>query len=269
MSAELIAGVKSILENRKSPVEIDLSNKGLRDDHVEKLVELLKQYPGVVVSHLRLYRNNIGNAGAVSLATLENISSISLEDNRVGDEGAQSLVSNSKILKLNLADNPINEKCAAFILENTKQIFLGLQRTEIADKSIAQIQEKVKDNERKYSKENQESPRVALDMESQGLYKSIAPHSSGRTEKALQMLLEEWIKERAKQDAEDLAKLHALKVEVEEEQKQSTEINTNTPKIMGLIQQVEDKIKESAKRDEELLASVSFSQARVGNTSKK
>ncbi|MDX2164068.1 MAG: hypothetical protein SFW07_01490, partial [Gammaproteobacteria bacterium] len=153
MNEELMAGVKSILETRKSPVEIDLNNIGLRDNDVVKLVELLKQYPAVVISHLRLYRNNIGNAAAVSLATLENISSVSLEDNRVGNEGAQSLVANSKIMKLNLADNPIDEKCVAFILENTKQICLGLQRTEISDKSISQIQEKVKDNERILTKE--------------------------------------------------------------------------------------------------------------------
>ena len=251
MSAELIAGVKSILENRKSPVEIDLSNKGLRDEHVEKLVELLKQYPAVVVSHLRLYRNNIGNAGAVSLATLESISSISLEDNRVGDEGAQSLVANSKILKLNLADNPISEKCAAFILENTKQICLGLQRTEIADKSISQIQEKVKDNDRKHSKENQKSPRVALDMVAQGFYKTEAPRSPeemgrdkkeaspGRVEveKTLEELLEERIQERAKQDAEFLARLEALK----------------TPDVAELVHKTEALVKESKQQDEKLL----------------
>ncbi len=122
--------------------------------------------------------------------------------------------------------------------------------------------------------------RSSREMKAIGIFKTEGPHSPedtgrdkkesspGREEKSIEMLLEERIKERAKQDAEFLARLEGLKAKVKEEKKLSSGSDEIPAVIAEAFQKAETIIKESTEQDEKKLETFKTSQSGQGNSPK-
>lgn len=146
MDSDLLNDVKNLLKSSCEKIDLDLSNQGLSDNDVERLVDLVKQYPGKDIRHLNLYCNDITDKGAKQLSSLENIVELDIGYNRIKNLGAKCLVQNSKIKGLSLSDNNITDDCVEFIIKTTKQVYLNLENNKIRQENLDKIKLEIKRN---------------------------------------------------------------------------------------------------------------------------
>ena len=149
MSLELLNSVEQILKETTGDISIDLSNQGLSDDNLQKLINLLAQYPNTKIKYLNLYCNDISDQGATMLADLHNIKNINLCYNRIKDIGAKALIAKHSIEELDLSNNNISNDCGEYIINNTKQIYLNLVKNKIETDLLAKIEKQVQTNKAK------------------------------------------------------------------------------------------------------------------------
>lgn len=129
------------------PVDVlDLSNAGLFDDAIEKLVELLQAYKSQI-DILKLDHNNISEAGLTALSKLTTVKEIILSHNNLKDgKQLEDLVSNPKIRKLDLSCNNLTDNAAEIIIKYSQQIELNINGNEISAKNRQKIQDRLDNN---------------------------------------------------------------------------------------------------------------------------
>jgi Leucine-rich repeat (LRR) protein len=88
---------------------------------------------------LNLWNNQIGDAGAASLAALTQLTCLNLEYNHIGDAGAASLAALTQLTSLNLEYNHIGDAGAASLAALTQLTSLNLEYNHIGDAGAATL----------------------------------------------------------------------------------------------------------------------------------
>ncbi|MEB3362491.1 MAG: COR domain-containing protein [Synechococcaceae cyanobacterium] len=91
------------------------------------------------LTSLDLGGNLIGDAGAASLTALTQLTSLDLRDNGIGDAGAASLASLTRLTSLDLGGNQVGDSGAACLAALTQLISLNLRDNEIGDAGAASL----------------------------------------------------------------------------------------------------------------------------------
>ncbi|SNW63017.1 Leucine-rich repeat-containing protein [Orpheovirus IHUMI-LCC2] len=98
--------IKNIIQFSKG--EVDLSERGLFDEDMDRVAEWIKCNPNVL--SINLYRNNITECGIIKLLSLDNISYLTVRYNDISEskELIEALL-NTNIKEICFYDNPINK----------------------------------------------------------------------------------------------------------------------------------------------------------------
>lgn len=124
--------------------ELDLSEMGLNPKDIIEIVELIKS-KNVKIGSLNLYRNNIGNDGAIALSTLskDSIDFLNVCFCGITDAGASELF-RSEVSKLDISFNDLTDKSLDIFIKELKQtvlIFNG--NTKISSLKLIEAEEKL------------------------------------------------------------------------------------------------------------------------------
>jgi hypothetical protein len=91
------------------------------------------------LTSLNLGNNRIGDSGAASVAALIQLTSLNLENNRIGDSGAESLAALTQLTSLNLGNNWIGDSGAASVAALIQLTSLNLRNNRIGDSGAASL----------------------------------------------------------------------------------------------------------------------------------
>ena len=118
--------------------------------HLTHLTRLYLINPGIVVdvsaiaklinlTVLEIYRNQIGDHGAIVLAGLVNLTSLSLDINEIGDSGAVALAKLTNLISLNLGMNHISDNGVVAFAALINVTSLRLEYNRIGDDGAASL----------------------------------------------------------------------------------------------------------------------------------
>lgn len=130
--------INHLLQTNKSG-HLDLNNRGLDDEDIQKLYDLLIESTSPIVS-INLERNNIQSKGAKIVAQLPSVKKVNLRQNKIDDEGAKAFLNNQKIESLELGINSLTNESAKLLLEKlaseNELTYLNISENEKVDQSI-------------------------------------------------------------------------------------------------------------------------------------
>lgn len=131
--------INLLLEEDKDVIEIDLTNCGLVNEDIVELVDILSEYPKKRIT-LNLYCNNIGNTGAMTLSTLNNVCSLNLCYNNVKDAGLLALIANPSFNYLDFHSCAITDACVDMILSTFKGRYINVHNNSLSSDNIKKIE---------------------------------------------------------------------------------------------------------------------------------
>jgi hypothetical protein len=100
---------------------LDLSGKKINDEEVLLLVNALKK--NTSIKKIKLWANEIGDTGAMLLASIHTVEEMDLAENKISEEGAKVLA-NAHLKKLIISGNPIGDKGIQFFSDSKNLIEL-------------------------------------------------------------------------------------------------------------------------------------------------
>lgn len=136
--------IKNLITSSAITKKLDVSEEGLFDGDIKELVKLINN-TNTKIDYINLYRNNIGDEGAVYLSTLKNVTRLNLGYNNIGDEGAISLFT-SQIIDLDISDNSLSDKSIEFFLEKGTQLRLQVNNRKINIDLLKKLKQKLEEN---------------------------------------------------------------------------------------------------------------------------
>jgi PAS domain S-box-containing protein len=126
--------LKSLKNNNISLISIDLSYQALNLSDIQTLIETLKG--NKQLKTLNLTGNQIGDEGAILLATYLNCRNLILSGTGIGETGCASLAKHPNITYLDLSYNKITDNAAREFANNTKIETLNLCGNKVACQGV-------------------------------------------------------------------------------------------------------------------------------------
>jgi hypothetical protein len=146
-------GTKSFFEDHiEGESMLNLSNKGLKDEHMSALCSFLKQNPEI--KDLNLSNNLLSSVAAIDLST-QDLESLNLSGNKITTGGASYLALNTSLTSLDLSNNNIGDVGAVMFKKNKNLLKLNIRRNNIF------FSDSIKETEIKIEKNNAHTKAVA------------------------------------------------------------------------------------------------------------